>query len=66
MRRDYILRHFDDIRAHANDIEQRLDDSDCTMESVLEDNERYLAMCREHRVEPTLIDGNDQVDLELT
>lgn len=66
MRRDYILRHFDDIRAHANDIEQRLDDSDCTMESVLEDNERYLAMCREHRVEPTLIDGNYQVNLELT
>lgn len=65
MRRDYILRHFDDIRAHANDIERRLDDSDCTMESVLEDNERYLALCREYRVEPTLIDGEYRVDLAL-
>ena len=66
MSRDYILHHFDAIRAHANDIEQRLDDSDCTMESVLEDNERYLAICREYHVEPTLIDGNYQVNLELT
>ena len=65
MRRDYILRHFDDIRAHANDIERRLDDSDCTMESVLEDNERYLALCRKYHVEPTLIDGTYQVDLAL-
>lgn len=65
MSRDYILHHFDDIRAHANDIEQRLDDSDCTMKSVLEDNERYLALCREYHVEPTLIDGTYQADLQL-
>jgi adenylate kinase family enzyme len=62
MSRDYILRHFDNIRAHANDIEQRLDDSDCTMESVVEDNERYLALCRAYQVEPLLIDGTYQVE----
>lgn len=66
MSRNYILNHFDTIKAHANAIERRLDDSDCTMESVLEDNERYLALCREYHVEPTLIDGNYQVNLELT
>lgn len=65
MSRDYILHHFDVIRAHANDIEQRLDDSDCTMESVLADNERYLALCRAYQVEPLLIDGAYQVNLEL-
>ena len=66
MSRDYILRYFDDIRAHANAIERRLDDSDCTPESVLADNERYLAQCRKYHVEPVLIDGTYQVDLELS
>ena len=65
MSRDYILNHFDAIKAHANAIERRLDDSGCTLESVLADNERYLALCREHQVEPVLIDGTYQVDLEL-
>ena len=65
MSRDYILNHFDAIRAHANAIERRLDDSGCTLESVLADNERYLALCRAYQVEPVLIDGTYQVDLEL-
>ena len=65
MSRDYILNHFDAIKAHANAIERRLDDSCCTLESVLEDNERYLALRRMHQVEPLLIDGTYQVDLEL-
>ncbi len=65
MSRDYILNHFDAVKAHANAIERRLDDSDCTLESVLADNERYLALCRGYQVEPMLIDGTYQVDLEL-
>lgn len=65
MSRDYILNHFDAIKAHANAIERRLDDSCCTLESVLEDNERYLALCRMHQVEPLLIDSAYQVNLEL-
>ena len=65
MSRDYILHHFDAVKAHANAIERRLDDSDCTLESALADNERYLTLCREHHVEPVLIDGTYQVNLEL-
>lgn len=65
MSRDYILNHFDAVKAHANAIERRLDDSGCTLESVLADNERYLTLCRAYQVEPLLIDGTYQVDLEL-
>ena len=43
MSRHYIETHFDAIKAHANDAEQRLDDSDCTLESLVLDNEDYLA-----------------------
>lgn len=65
MSRDYIQNHFDTIKAHANAIERRLDDSGCTLESVLADNERYLALCRMYQVKPMLIDGAYQVNLEL-
>lgn len=65
MSRNYILGHFADIKAHANAIEQRLDDSDCTPELVLAENERYLALCRQHGVEPIWIDEEYRVSLEL-
>lgn len=38
MSEKYIRNHFDDIKNFANVIENRLDDSDCTMLSVLSDN----------------------------
>lgn len=65
MSREYILRHFDTVKAHSGAIERRLDDSCCTLESVLADNARYLDLCRTYRVEPLLIDEAYQVDLEL-
>lgn len=48
MSEDYIRAHFADIKAYADVIEQRLDDSYCTMESVLADNRRELSLCREY------------------
>lgn len=42
----YIRSHFEDIKAHASTIERRLDDSYCTVESVLEANSRELEQCR--------------------
>ena len=39
MSREYIERHFSDIKEHADEIEKRIDDTWCTKESVLEDNE---------------------------
>ena len=59
----YIKNHFADIKGYANVIENRLDDSDCTMESVLADNEEYLELAQRHGVKYTLIE--DQYDISL-
>ena len=37
----YIKNHFDDIKKYANVIESRIDD-DCTIESVILDNKKFL------------------------
>lgn len=65
MSENYIRSHFPAIKQHANDIEQRLDDSSCTMESVLRDNVRALAQCRKHQVHYLLIDGEYPADVSL-
>lgn len=64
MSRRYIERHFSDIKGHASDIEQRLEDSGCTMESVLEDNARSLEMCRKYGCNYILIDDCYQIDID--
>ncbi|MDE7231255.1 MAG: ATP-binding protein [Oscillospiraceae bacterium] len=61
----YIRSHFEDIKKYAGVIEQRLDDSDLTMESVLQDNARTLDMCRKHNAGYLLVDDEYHVDLEL-
>lgn len=38
----YIDAHFDEIQSHASDIETRLDDSYCTIETVKRDNRYYI------------------------
>ena len=65
MSEGYIRAHFDDIRKYASTIEERLDDSDCTMESVLRDNAETLRQCRLHHADCILIDGAYCVDVEL-
>ena len=42
----YIDAHFDYIRDHGSDIENRLDDSDCTADWLKEDNGKIIAVCR--------------------
>ena len=61
----YIREHFDSIRAYAHAIEDRGDDSDCTMEAVLRDNRRTLEDCQRAGVEYILIDGKYDVDVRL-
>lgn len=65
MSEDYIKAHFEDIKKYANVIENRLDDSDCTLETVLEDNRQMLAMARKHEVNYILIEDNYEIDIEL-
>lgn len=61
----YIRSHYDDIRKYASAIEERLDDSDCTMEMLLRDNGAALKMCQDYGVDYILIDDAYCVDIEL-
>ena len=63
MSEDYIQHHFSDVKSYANVIEQRLDDSDCTLESVLQDNARWLRQCNMHNVDYILIDSSYDINL---
>lgn len=58
----YIKEHFADIKAHANDIEQRIDDSYCTEEAVLHDNAEQLKMCLKHKLRYIYIDEEYSID----
>ena len=65
MSEEYIRRHFSDIKDYANVIEQRLDDSDCTLDSVLADNRGYLRKCNEYGVDYLLIDEAYEIEIKL-
>lgn len=64
MSENYITSHFDDIKNHANDIENRQDDSYCTLEAMIEDNSLNLKMCQKYGCDYVLIDGEYNVDIE--
>ena len=61
MSEKYIRKHFDDIKKFANIIENRLDDSDCTLQSVLADN----AYFKENAKHFILIDDNYKNDTDF-
>lgn len=52
----YIRNHFDDIKRYANVAEKRLDDEDCTIETVLADNANVLELAKKYKVNYVLID----------
>lgn len=62
MSEGYIRTHFADIKGFANVAEQRLDDSYCTMDSVLADNLRQLKLCQQYGVRYSYIDKEYDVD----
>lgn len=66
MSRDYIEKHFDKIKQYANIIEKRLDDTDCTMESVIRDNMYYLEMCKKYGCKYVLIEEEYPAKIELS
>lgn len=63
MSENYIKNHFADIKKYASVIENRLDDEDCTLESVLEDNTKVLELARKYDVNYVLIDDKYEVDI---
>ena len=64
MSKKYIQTHFDDIKKYANVIENRLNDEDCTMESVLKDNAQFLESAQKHNVNYVLIDDEYKIEIE--
>lgn len=62
---NYIREHFCDIRKYANVIENLLDDTCCTLESVLADNAQMLKMAEIYHVNYMLIDENYEIDIDL-
>ena len=65
MSEGYIRRRFDAIKDYASVVERRLDDTDCTVESLLRDNRAILAECQRRGVDYLLIDDEYTVDLAL-
>lgn len=63
MSEDYIRTHFGEIRAHADAIEKRLDDSGLSMETLVRSNAAILAGCKEHGCEYILIDREYHIAL---
>ena len=65
MSEKYIRNHFDDIKAYASVVENRIDDEYCTMEMLLRDNAEILEKCQEYDANYILIDEEYQVGVEV-
>lgn len=65
MSKTYINNHFNQIKEYANVVENLLDDSWCTKESVLEDNAYNFEMCKNYGCNYILIDEDYCTDIEL-
>ena len=61
--REYIENHFEDIRHYACAIEARLDDSDLNPQDLIAENERNLALCKQHGCRYLLIDGDYKIEI---
>ena len=64
MSKDYIKNHFAAIKGYSDIIENRLSDG-CTMETVLEDNARFLELAQKYNANYMLIKDKYEVDIDL-
>ena len=62
---EYIKNHFSDIKGYASVIENRLDDTDYTMEDALKENAHMLEFAQKHKLSYILIDEEYKVDIDL-
>lgn len=65
MSENYIRKNFCDIRKYASVIEDRMDDEDCTLESVMEDNAHTLELAKKYNANYILIDEEYRIDINL-
>lgn len=61
----YIRNHFAEIKKYASIIENRGEDEECTLESVLRDNAEVLKMCGRHHIDPILVEEKYEIRIEL-
>ena len=61
----YIKENFASIKGYACVIENRLDDSDCTVESVLADNAETLRLVQAHGAAYICIDDRYDIDISF-
>ena len=59
---NYIKNHFSEIKCYANIIENRLDDSDITIEFLTEENMKMLEGVKEHNLDFVLIDHEYKIE----
>ena len=64
MSRRYTQEHFADIRGYGNAIEQRLDDSGLSMDTLIRENEENLQRCQQQALDYILLDEAYRIDLE--
>lgn len=60
----YIHTHWADIKKYANAVEKRLDDEGCTMERILEDNEKMLKSAQKYKLKYILIENQYEVNID--
>lgn len=65
MSEHYIKSHFCDIKRYANILENRLDDDWCTIDSLLEENARFLELAEMHNYNIVFIDDMYKIDISL-
>ncbi len=62
---NYINSHYEDIMVHANDVEKRLDDSHCSKEYLIRENQQMLSNCEKYGLTYILIDDKYDIDICL-
>ena len=55
---DYIETHFAEIKANSSAIEERLDDTCCTIDNLKKDNHAYIQGCQKSGEQIVLIDSD--------
>ena len=61
---DYIDMHYADIKEHASDVENRSDDSYCTVDQLKKDNRQVIEGYQKSGEEIMLIDDNYEKTIE--
>lgn len=65
MSEGYIRNHFSDVKRYANAVETRSDDTQCTIDKVLKDNAKILALAQKHNVNYILVEDKYEIHVDL-